>query len=48
MPPASVQQRHIYDNILKAEAHIYLLLKHILGKQDREAHSFPILHLGEF
>lgn len=46
--PAFVQQQHIYDDVLKAEAHIYLLLKHILGSQEREAHSFPTLHLGEF
>lgn len=48
MPPAFVQQQHIYGKVLKAEALIYLLLKHIFGKQEKEAHSFPMLHLGEF
>lgn len=48
MPSAFVQQQHIYGEVLKAEVHIYLLLKHILGNQEREAHSFPTLHLGEF
>lgn len=38
----------IYGDVLEAEAHIYLLLKHILGSQEREAHGFPTLHLGEF
>lgn len=42
------RQQHIYDDVLEAEAHIYLLLKHILGSQEREAHGFPTLHLGEF
>ncbi len=39
---------YIYGDVLKVEGHIYLLLKHILGNQEREAHSFPTLHLGEF
>lgn len=39
---------YIYSEVLKAEGRIYLLLKHILGNQEREAHSFPTLHLGEF
>lgn len=48
MPPAFEQQQHIYGEVLKVEGHIYLRLKHILGNQKREAHSFPTLHLGEF
>lgn len=48
MPPAFVQQQHIYGEVLKAEGHIYLWLKHILGNQEGEAYSFPTLHLGEF
>lgn len=48
MLPAFVQQQHIYGEVLKAEGHIYLLLKHILGNQEREAHSFPTFHLSEF
>ena len=51
MPPAFVQQQqqqHIYGKVLKAEGHIYLPLKHILGNQGRETHSFPTLYLAEF
>lgn len=48
MPLAFVQQQHIYGEVLKTQGHIYLVLKHILGNQEREPHSFPTLHLGEF
>lgn len=39
---------YIYGDVLKAEGHIYLLVKHILGNQERKAHGFPTLHQGEF
>lgn len=50
MPPTFVRQQHIYiyGDVLKAEGHIYLLVKHILGNQERKAHGFPTLHQGEF
>lgn len=48
MPPCLCAAAYIYGEVLKSEGHIHLLLKHILGNQEKEPHGFPTLHLGGF